>query len=243
LFVIVSRRYFNAAIAMVGIISLSLLTVAVHPHFEDWKREGIIITQVDTPAKAIAITFDDGPQPAITPRLLATLNRHDAHATFFVLGVQAEKYPDIVREAYQDGNEIANHGYSHQFTRYNRLDYAITDIENASQVIKKITGSNNHLFRPPGGFLSDKMVDYCRKQKLQIVAWTWNQDTKDWAAISGKRIASHILSNLEPGQIIILHDGGGHREEMLQGVELLLTGLEAKGYQAVTVTELLSLAK
>ncbi|MGE5455124.1 MAG: polysaccharide deacetylase family protein [Methylocystaceae bacterium] len=243
MFILISRRYFNAAIAMVGILSLSLLTVAVHPHFEDWKREGLVITIVDTKVKAIAITFDDGPQPGVTSRLLDTLHRHNAHATFFVLGVQADKYPDIVRKAHLQGNEIANHGYSHQFTRYNRLDYAINDIEKASQAIQKLTNTNNHLFRPPGGYLSDKMVDYCRDEDLKIVAWTWNQDTKDWAAISGRQIASHILKNLEPGQIVILHDGGGHRNEMLKGVEMLLTGLEAKGYQAVTVSELLALAK
>jgi len=228
---------------MVGILSLSLLTVAVHPRFEDWKREGIIITKVDTAAKAVALTFDDGPQPGVTPRLLNILQRHDAQATFFVLGLQAEKHPQIVKNAIKHGNEIANHGYSHKFSRYNHLSYAVTDIEKARQTIKSITGVNNRLFRPPGGFLSEDMVGYCREERLKIIAWTWNQDTKDWTSISGRQIAGHILQNLEPGQIIILHDGGANRGEMLKGVEILLKGLQEKGYRAVTVSELLQLAK
>ncbi|HWR56717.1 MAG TPA: polysaccharide deacetylase family protein [Negativicutes bacterium] len=243
MFIIVSRQYFNAAIAVVGVISLSLLSVAMHPHFEEWKREGIVVTMVDTRTQAVALTFDDGPQPEVTPKLLEILRRHKAHATFFVLGSQADKHPDIVKKTMAQGNEIANHGYGHQFTRYNNLDYAIEDIETANQSIKKITGVNNRLFRPPGGYLSDAMVDYCRRQKYLIVTWTWNQDTKDWTFISGQQIANHILQNLEPGQIIILHDGGSQREEMLKGVDLLLTGLEAKGYKAVTVSELLKIAK
>ncbi|MGE5381338.1 MAG: polysaccharide deacetylase family protein [Methylocystaceae bacterium] len=242
MFIIISRRFLNVALAMVGVLSLGLITLAAHPHFEEWKREGIVLTSVETRTKAVAITFDDGPQPNVTPLLVDILRRHDAHATFFVLGVQAEKYPQIVREAYDDGNEIANHGYSHQFTRYNRLDYAISDIQKANQTIKRITGVNNRLFRPPGGFLSDKMVDYCRQQKFQIIAWTWNQDTKDWTSISGSRISAQILRNLEPGQIIILHDGGSRRKEMLKGVDMLLTGLEDKGYRAVTISELRALA-
>lgn len=243
MFIVISRKpFFNTTLAMVGILSLSLITIAVHPHLYQWRKEGVVISYVKTDKKAVALTFDDGPQPNITPQLLNILEHHHARATFFVLGIQAEKYPAIVKETHAKGHEIGNHGYSHQISRYRNLHYAIDDIEKTSRIIAEITGHPPMLLRPPGGFLSDDLVNYTRQKHIKIITWSWEQDSKDWGNNSSRQIASHIIKNLRPGQIIILHDGGSRRNEVLEAVDLLLTEMTRQGYKAVTVSELISLA-
>ena len=115
-------------------------------------------------------------------------------------------------------------------------------MERTNAIITQTTGQTPVLFRPPGGYLSDRLVDFVNKYPMTIAYWTWQQDPKDWqAGKKGEAIARHIVSNIEPGQIIILHDGANNALETAKGVDLLLTQLTADGYRFVTMSELIQL--
>ena len=231
------------AFIFMGGVSASAITLGLHPNMNNWKKEAIVITDVKTDKKVVALTFDDGPDPVNTPLLLDVLKKHDAKATFFLLGIKVEKNPDLVKRMSDEKHELGNHSYSHaDFNRHDD-DFVRAEIQRGNAAVKKITGKKPHLFRPPGGYLSYKMVDMIREEKQIIAYWTYQQDSKDWRNIKASRIADHIISNLKPGQIIILHDGTSNGSETVKAVDLLIPRLYEEGYRLVTVSELISMEK
>lgn len=232
----------------VGLFAFCCITVAacafnfgLHPHLEEWRQKGLVVSEVKTTKKVVAFTFDDGPNPSATPQILEILNKNHAKATFFVVGVHVERYPKIVQQIAKQGHEIGNHGYSHKIKNYKQIEFAKSDIRHNEELLASIAGKRPVLLRPPGGFLSDALVDYTQKEKIQIVTWTWNMDFKDWKTNNSTYLANGIINNVRPGQIIILHDGGNNRGPMIKALSLALPELTKKGYRCVTVSELLAL--
>ncbi|PKM77107.1 MAG: polysaccharide deacetylase [Firmicutes bacterium HGW-Firmicutes-15] len=218
--------------------------VALHPNMNKWKQEKLVITMVKTSQKAVALTFDDGPDPEKTPVFLDSLEKYNAHATFFVIGNRAEKQPQILQDMAKRGHEIANHSYSHSYSRFSSNQTAIfkEEIDTAAALIEKITSQKPVLFRPPGGYLSDNLVNLIKDEQLTVAYWTWQQDSKDWkVGTSGTTIANHIINNIKPGQIILLHDGASNGLETAKAVDILLDKLTKEGYQFVTMSELIKL--
>lgn len=193
------------------VVSYGIYNFALHPGLDEWEKEGIIISSVDTDQKVIALTFDDGPDIYATPQVLEVLRLNQVQATFFVLGLHAEKNPPLVREIQFRGHEIGSHGYSHQIAQYDDSDFALSDIKHSLEVITLITGIKPHLFRPPGGFLSRDLVEFCRDEKLIIITWPWQADYQDWKASDANALAQRIVAGVQPGQILLLHDGGENR--------------------------------
>ncbi|HET7559729.1 MAG TPA: polysaccharide deacetylase family protein [Limnochordia bacterium] len=186
----------------------------------------------------LALTFDDGPDPSITPRILETLKRHGVHATFFVLGARAQEYPQVIRQLLDDGNEIANHGFTHSY-RINSPATVRNEIERTQSVIQQATGVSTQFFRPPGGIHNPMVVKAAASVGHRVIMWSWNQDTKDWAHPGAKRIAAHILANARPGDIVLLHDGPG-QQQTADALDEVITGLQARHYRLVTIGELLA---
>ncbi len=224
-------------------ISLSI-NFGLHPNMHIWKKEKVVITDIDTNQKMVALTFDDGPDPNFTPVLLDVLKKYKARATFFVLGVRSEDQPAIIKRMAREGHEVANHSYSHRdFGKGDNTDHMLKEIRQTNDIIHRLSGQEPVLFRPPGGYLSNALIDLIRKEKMTIAYWSYIQDTKDWQGKRAEVIADHLIKNIKPGQIIILHDGASNGMETVRAVNIMIERLDRDGYRFVTVSELIKSAK
>ena len=185
------------------------------------------------------MTFDDGPHPTYTAEILDILKENCARATFFIIGQNAEQYPEIVLREYSEGHEIGNHTYSHPNMKaldVNKLD---EEIEKTQKVIKDITGSEPRLFRPPGGYLKNDFVEATIDRNCTSVLWSWRQDTRDWSCPSVNSIVKTVLGNIQNGDIILFHDFNGGKSPTPEALRIILPKLREMGYRFVTVSELM----
>jgi peptidoglycan-N-acetylglucosamine deacetylase len=184
--------------------------------------------------KQIAITFDDGPHPKYTPQLLAILRQHQVKATFFVVGEMAEKYPELIQAEIADGHLVGNHTYHHVNLTKIPVGYVATEIQACGDVVKNITGRFPHTFRPPGGDYNPQVAEIVDALGYTMILWT--DDPGDYASPGEKVIEKRLLPRLNNGGIILIHDGVQQTVDLLPW---LLQELKAKGYQCVTIEEML----
>ncbi len=196
------------------------------------------VTHVSTNNKLVALTFDDGPDPRYTPQILSILNRHGAHATFFLLGSSVQQYPQLARRLAAEGNEAANHGFRHLNCRNCSNEVTRQEIENTQTVIQKATGVKPTLFRYPYGKYNGSSLRAVEAAGLTPIQWT--VDSFDWKRPPPGTIANRVLSLVKPGAIVLFHDGGGTtRENTVAALELILPALQKEGYRMVTVSQML----
>jgi peptidoglycan/xylan/chitin deacetylase (PgdA/CDA1 family) len=184
--------------------------------------------------KQIAITFDDGPHPAYTPRLLEILKQYHAKATFFVVGEQAEQHPELIKAEIADGHCVANHTYHHVNLTRIPGEYVAMEIKACGKVLEQITGRAPHLFRPPGGDYNPQVAQLASALGYTMVLWT--NDPGDYANPGSDLIKSRVLSKIHNGEVILLHDG---IEQTIEVLPSILEYLVRKGYDVVTVDEML----
>ncbi|MDW8028446.1 MAG: polysaccharide deacetylase family protein [Armatimonadota bacterium] len=188
----------------------------------------------DRTKRQVAITFDDGPHPDYTPKLLEILRQYEAKATFFVVGKMAEKYPNLVKEQVADGHSVGNHTYHHvNLTRIPK-EYIATEIKACGEVLRSITGKAPRLFRPPGGDYDKQVAEVAEALGYTIVLWSINPG--DYADPGEKVIETLVLKKVRNGDIILLHDGV---QETIDVLPQILGFLKDKGYQLVTVDEMM----
>jgi peptidoglycan/xylan/chitin deacetylase (PgdA/CDA1 family) len=187
-------------------------------------------------ARAVAITFDDGPG-ARTNDVIARLRRSGARATFFQLGDNVERYPQLARRAASVG-EIANHTYGHPDLV--RLSSAAmrSELLRASNVIQRVTGRRPTLFRPPYGSRDLRVDAVVRELGLRQILWS--VDTEDWRYVQAGALIDRIRRQLRPGGIVLFHD---HGRATLTALDWLLRELERRDLEAVTVSDLLGVAR
>lgn len=190
----------------------------------------------------VALTFDDGPDPEITPRLLDMLAEHDARATFFVIGRQLEKSVAIGKRMLDAGHELGNHSWHHSRLQnfYSAARHGV-EIDRCAQLIKSVTGeAREPLYRPPVGLKSPAMARAAHQRNLTAVAWSIH--SRDTIIRDANTITRNVLRRIRPGDIVLLHDGHDldrrHRPIIHQIVPLLLRGLRERGLQSVPVSEL-----
>lgn len=188
----------------------------------------------DLTKKQVALTFDDGPHPAYTPQILRILKQYNARATFFVVGAQAQKYPDLIRAEVAAGSSVGNHTYDHVSLVKIPPAYVGTEIKACGQILQQITGRAPHLFRPPGGTYDAGVAQMSDALGYTMVLWT--DDPGDYASPGADVILNRTLARVNNGAIILLHDGIGQTIQMLPR---LLQSLRANGYETVTVDEML----
>ncbi len=198
----------------------------------------------NTHEKVVALTFDDGPNEPYTSEILDILNQYNIKATFFVIGKNAEYYPEIVRQIYNSGNVVASHSYSHLGNLSIEDKQDVTgEIDNAQSTIYQIIGKYPHLFRPPHGYKGPILLGELKKKQLAVVEWS--DMTNDWKQPGVKKIVQNIVKHAKPGGIIVLHDGDktNHNSSRMQEIEALpqiIDKLEAEGYKFITIPELLN---
>ena len=208
-------------------------------------RKGTIY-HINTLDKAVALTFDDGPSPVWTPKILDELKKAGEKATFFMIGEHVEKYPDVARRVAEEGHEIGNHTIDHHVLVYYKMDELEKEIKDNEKIIKTITGQTTRYFRPPKACLTAKEKKKIREMGYKTVLWTLN--SKDWVTFDDKYIIRYILNHIKPGDIILFHDSGGvftaeggNRNETVKTIAQLTQKLKEKGYSFVTITDLLNM--
>ena len=207
------------------------------------------IKQFDGAGKTIALTFDDGPDPGYTPQILRILKQNGVHATFFVLGEKAAQYPNVIRQAYLEGNELGNHTYSHPHIETIASWNADMQINATERVLEGITGHGTLLFRPPYGDLPDSsqagkkdIVLFTLMEHYGFINVGMNLDPKDYTRPSPAAMIDSLDQQLQKdpsAHIVLLHDGGGNRENTVAALPQMIAHLRAEGYTFVTLSELM----
>lgn len=223
-----TRSLLWSFLVIAGIVSM----VMAHEAFLDTAK---VIKKVPTTHKVAALTFDDGPDPHTTLRLLAVLKAKQVKATFFVLGSQAENYRGLLAEIVANGHEVASHSYTHRFL--NKLSHGefAEEIEKAEKAIGAAAPKPT-LIRPPGGGYNDRLVAELKQRGYTTVLWSI--DPRDWSGQSANQIIDAVTRKIEPGSIVLLHEGAcaNFTPEAVAGI---IDRLRERGYTLITVSELL----
>ena len=207
----------------------------------------------------IAITFDDGPDPQWTPKILDVLKREHAPATFFLIGIQADKFGDITQRIYREGHEIGNHTFTHPDISNISHGYMKLELNLTEQLFGSRLGIRTILFRPPYSIdqepdTADQVRPLEITQDMGYITVGDKIDPNDWRETqpgSAEQITAHVLNHLPPcalndqrcGNIILLHDGGGNRAETVRALPMIIEGIRTRGYQVVPVYQLLGKTK
>jgi peptidoglycan-N-acetylglucosamine deacetylase len=193
--------------------------------------------RVDQPY--IAMTFDDGPSSANTPRLLEILKQRNIKATFFLIGENVAANPDIVRQILAGGHEIGNHSWTHPQLSKLSDERVTAEISKTQDAIKEASGFTPALLRPPYGAITARQREWIEGQfGLSIILWS--VDPFDWKRPGASVIIQRILSQVRPGAIILSHD---IHKQTVDAMPATLDALIAKGYKFVTVTQLIAMNK
>lgn len=198
------------------------------------------IRSVPVGVKAVALTFDDGPNPTYTPQVLALLREYGAKATFFVIGRELVRYPELARQEVQAGMELGNHGMNHLTLKGLDATAVEADALPVERMITALTGNRPTLYRLPKGVGDSRSLRTLADMGYTVVYWS--VDTHDYLPRTAASIAAQVLKQVQPGSIVIFHDGGGNRQATVDALKLILPELKARGYQMVTVSQLLELA-
>ena len=182
------------------------------------------------PAKQVALTFDDGPDPKVTTHILSTLKKYNAKATFFMLGSRVEYYPEIAKNVEEAGHEIGNHTWNHPDLTKASIKKINKEITSTSSIIKDVTGKKATVFRPPYGAEND----FVRAQ-TDLPSILWDVDTMDWKHRNADQLLTQVKKNTKDGSIILMHD---IHQSTADGLDAVLDYLKSEGYTFVTVSEL-----
>lgn len=182
--------------------------------------------------KVVALTFDDGPSPYTTPRVLAALKKYKARSTFFVVGQMASHKDAMLRQMIKEGHVIGNHSFSHPY--HPDKNKAAYELKLTNEIIKKATGKNPIIFRPPGGVIDSWTARLAKAQGMASIIWTGS--SADTATKSPQVVYDNVIAAAHPGAIILMHDV---KEHTAQAVPRILATLVKKGYKFVTVPEML----
>ena len=192
------------------------------------------MTRLRSAGLSVALTFDDGPNPDATPRILDALKARGVRATFFILGRHAEQWPDLVKRVADEGHAIGNHGYFHRKLHFKSPSYVRTDLTLGTQAIEHASGCRPRFFRAPHGFRSPWVTSIARSLGQRTVGWSFGVWDSDRPGVDV--IVDRILSKTEPGSILLLHDGDGYdphgdRAQTAQAVPVIVDRLLAEGYR------------
>lgn len=200
------------------------------------------LTHVKTDRPVVALTFDDGPHPVYTPQFLELLDEYGARATFFMIGSQADRYPDIVRRVAAAGHQIGNHSWDH-------VPFSLlTGKERRRQLRscrRALSPYGSPIFRPPNGDLNLAARLDAKLSGYRVV--TWNVTGNDWQSEGGSVIAERLVEKIRPGSIVLLHDGlfttlnekCVDRGPTLEALRIMMDQLDGQ-FRFVTVSELMS---
>jgi peptidoglycan/xylan/chitin deacetylase (PgdA/CDA1 family) len=191
---------------------------------------------IDVPAgrrQVVYLTFDDGPAEPYTAQVLDLLDRYRAKATFFQVGRSAAAHPRLAHRVAARGHAVGNHTWGHADLSTLGGRAARSQLARTSAVIRRSTGRDVRCLRPPYGAVDPGVRATARGQGLSIRLW--DVDSRDWTRPGSRRIARRVLTQVGPGDVVLLHDGGGDRSETVTALEVVLRTLRAEGYTFATL--------
>lgn len=185
----------------------------------------------------IYLTFDDGPDPSITPKILRALRQRKVKSTFFLVGEKVARHPQVVKTIIDDGHVIGNHSYSHPTLLGKKEDFIRLEIARTDEVISALSGGAPRLFRPPYGRFGKALLNILKETKHSMILW--NASTKDYKIeSSAETISDNLMKSCKPGKIILLHDGHANSLNTLQALQESLPELLDRGITFSSIPEL-----
>ena len=216
-----------------------------------------VIWSVDTDEPTVAFTFDDGPAPDLTPRILDILDDYDVKATFFVMGYSVERAPQLAAEVAARGHEIGNHTWTHVDMTRNPPTEARRQLLLCQDAVREAVGTTPKYFRPPRGQLTGTAARYAAESGYDVVLWSVGRGVSGVG--TARAIADHVVTDVEPGDIVLLHDGVGReflrtdldgpgpvrrrRLVELEALPAIIEGTLARGLRPTTMSGLLAAAQ
>ncbi|MEM6727529.1 MAG: polysaccharide deacetylase family protein [Pseudomonadota bacterium] len=197
--------------------------------------EAATVLAVRTPSPAVALTFDDGPHPRLTPYLLDLLKAHRMVATFYVLGDRVKRYPGIVQRMLAEGHEVGNHSWSHPVLARMGDGAMLRELDATTRAVYQVTGKVPVTMRPPYGAMTSRqrlLVHDARKLPTVL----WSVDPQDWRRPGSHIVTRRMLAGARPGAIILAHD---IHTPTAQAMPAVLQGLRHRGLTSVTISQLL----
>jgi peptidoglycan/xylan/chitin deacetylase (PgdA/CDA1 family) len=204
---------------------------------------GTLVSTVPAATKAVALTFDDGPDAAFVDEVLGDLDRYHAKGTFFVIGAVAQKERAALRRLVAAGEEIGNHSYSHPRLVGVSVERVAAEVEDTDRVIRAAGYGGPILFRPP---YCKKLVSapyYLWRHGRTTVTWDLEPDSEGSLADDPQAMVRYVVANVRPGSIVLLHPWGTSRAASRRALPLIIEALAARGYSFVTASELLTAEK
>ena len=220
--------------AVVGFATAVLLWIFFRPPF------GKNIVHLNTDKRIVALTYDDGPNPPYTDQLLDILAKHNAKATFFMIGNRIERHPETVNRVIAEGHQIGNHTYSHPLLGFLPPIYVQREIERTDDLLQQYGIAKDNVFRAPllTRFLPVAYV-LAKRDRIHISCnvWSW-----DWTTQNPDKITETVLKQTKPGSIIVLHDGkaenkNANRSGTIEATDRIITALKRDGYQFVRLSD------
>lgn len=187
----------------------------------------------------VALTFDDGPHAALTPKALDILKKHGAKGTFFMLGSNASRHRSLVARAASEGHEVGVHTWNHIKMNSSSRAKVDNEISRTQNLLAKAAGTYPRVMRPPYGATNKSLVDHMYNH-YGMASVLWDVDTEDWRKPGVSKVINTAVTKAKPGSIILVHDIHATTLDALEGI---VTGLQARGFKLVTVSELLAHGK
>ncbi len=227
------------SVALLGAVVVAYLTVTgLGVAIPQLRLFGPFVCRGATSRRCVALTFDDGPDPRSTPALLELLREVGIEAVFFCVGERVAAHPELAARIVREGHLLENHSYAHNnLTNFFGVARLKAELEKTQAVIEKATGVTPRWFRPPMGLSNPRVFRAARALGLTVVGWSARGlDTK---LTEPERIVARIARRLEPGAIILLHDGYIPAERLVVTVKTLLETVRALGYEVVRLDRML----
>ena len=220
-------------VCLIALALLIFLSITV-------SAQGIVYSSNVNAGKQIALTFDDGPHPRITPQILEILDEYGIKATFFVIGVNSKNYPNQLKQIVDGGHEIGNHTYSHKILKSMSKEEIEKEILDTEIQVEKITNITPNLLRPPCGIYDETLIEIAQEKDLKVVLWT--VDSHDWSHRTVANIVQNVTKNASNGDILLFHDYVSGEYNTPNALRKIIPLLIKQGYEFVTVSELLQSA-
>jgi peptidoglycan/xylan/chitin deacetylase (PgdA/CDA1 family) len=240
LLVAILLLFFDVRLSIIPSAGFVLLCAAA-PFFPRFGFYLPVISRGVSNKKAVALTFDDGPDPLATPQVLELLLKHQVKATFFVTGKKAAEYPELIKEILVHGHSIGNHSYSHDnLLMFRRIKTIADEIESAQNVLSDF-GIVPLAFRPPVGITGPRLRPALLDSGMYVVNFSCRAGDGGNRWI--KNISKKILKRIRPGDIVVLHDVRPHQQSLymywLNEIDLIVSGIKEKGLAVLPLAEII----
>ncbi len=228
-----SLKIFAALLVVVVLLAVSINGSTSAQVFFGYAPRKVPIYSVDTSEKQVAISFDAAWGADKTEEILEILDEFDVNATFFLVGFWVDDFTDMVKKIDEAGCEIGTHSNTHPDMVKLDIESVSEELSTSVSKIEAVTGKKVTLFRAPFGSYNNQLLEVAESMNLKTIQW--DVDTLDWKGLSASEINSRVLSKVQNGSIILMHNNSDH---VLDGLRLILTTLKNKGYQIGSIGEL-----